>query len=358
MKPLTLHCPQCGLDSPGVEQHAQPCPGCQTLIVHVGSGTLEALRFGGHHLPAEGHTVALVCRTCGGTLPEEEVAGKAPTKVRCGYCGCKANLPDVLGLLRLAVTRPSALPSTTRRFFMAWGSVMGLFLITVIYHAMRPSPRLDVDQYLVMQAGEPSDTVNGVQRYALHARSSSITVLPRGNHFIHATVAADELKDTHLRLHVTAVQEATRARHEMVVSLWNGAVIGGEKFDPPSHPYSDLPLGDGLRPATWPPGRYHLLIEGATVQGAGPLPAQVRVEWSSWHSPGHGWLIFAANILIWSFAFGLLKMGRDPLEKRRVVNASLILAGIASLIVFIHEIHPLPGLYDRGQFTISTVPKP
>lgn len=350
MNAVILHCPQCGHDSSGIPDHARACPACRTLLIHVAGMTRSAVRYGGSALPAEKQTVAIVCCTCGGALPEEILQQKASLATRCAYCGSNALLPDVLGLLRLAVTRPRLLPVHVRRFFLAWGALLLMFLGTCALHVLQDSPALDVEQFIVLQQGEPATEVNGARRHVLNARGSSITVKPRGNSFLNAIVSADRLKDTHLRLKVTAVREETRERREMWITLWDGATSGGgEALSPASHPYAEPSLGANYSPATWPPGRYHLVIEEAEVRG-GELPAMLSVTWSSWHSPGHGWYILAANVLLWTFLLTLMKVGRDPLSPGPVWNRGLLAALAVCVGLLVNEVAPVPGLYAKGTF--------
>lgn len=365
MSKVDLHCPQCGYDSQGPPQRAVECGRCETLLVNLGGTTKAAREFDGRSFPSEKDTLALVCRVCGAPWPIEVT--KSPTGAECSYCGHPAELPPTLrAILKVTATHPAALPPSIRAFHLQWAFIAALFVVVAVLHFTLPSRALDAEDTLQLTNTTFVESTPDGDRYKLSVVTPTVNVQLTANSFLHAVIKAYEfdtagkevierilIPNSELRLRVAAVEEATGAERESWIKLWHKPPPGKNKEDPESHPYAQVPLAKGWDVATWPPGKYHIVIKEAIVRG-GSLPPKLHVEWSSMVMNANGLIILVVNILLWLALFDLWRSNRHRFRKPSVswvAALALLLCGI----LLVDVLHPLPYFHTTGQFTPVSV---
>jgi hypothetical protein len=364
MKNVTLHCPQCGFDNHGPSQRAVECQHCEVLLVNLSGVTKAAREFDGRTFPSEYDTLALVCRVCGAPWPVS--ATEQPSGSECSYCGHPAVLPPTLrALLKVSATKPSALPPGIRGFHLQWGTILVLFILYVILHFTAPSKALDEKGLVSLESAALVEDGPEGKRYSLQAVSPTAEVKLGGNSFLKADINAYEvvtenskvvlrvfIPNSELRLRVAAVQESTGEARESWIRLWDNPPPPAKDEGVKSHPYAGVPLGEGWKVATWPPGKYHLEIREAIIRG-GELPKKLIVDWRSTEMNGNGTMIFLANILLWTGLFDLGRFNRHRFRKPRLSWVAAI--GFALCVAAIVNIYrPLPFLHDKGSFPAIT----
>lgn len=360
MKNVTLHCPQCGFDNHGPAQRAVECSHCEVLLVNLSGVTRAAREFDGRIFPSEHDTLALVCRVCGAPWPI--AAAEQPAGSKCSYCGHPANLPPTLrAMLKVSATHPSALPPGIRGFHFQWGIILALFILLVILHATAPSPALREEDPVTLESAALVEDGPQGKRYSLQAISPTVEVKLGGNSFLNSSVDAFEvvtegndvvtrvfIPNSELRLRVAAVQESTRAVRESWIRLWDNPPPPAKDEGVKSHPYAQVPLGEGWQVATWPPGKYHLEIREAIILG-GELPKQLIVDWNSMEMNANGTLIFLANILLWMGLFDLSRFNRHRFRQPRLSWVAAIAAALC-VAAIVNVYRPLPFLHEQGSF--------
>lgn len=133
----SVRCPQCGADlkpPASVGPAVETCAYCRTVVVHGVTVRVAGRAVGDEagRLTPETWTRALTCRLCGAPLPDAATRAD-PQNVRCAYCGHRARLaPGILAVLRVALTRPRALPPRLRRSLLLWAAVWAVGLFAVL----------------------------------------------------------------------------------------------------------------------------------------------------------------------------------------------------------------------------------
>lgn len=360
MKNVILRCPQCGFDNRGPSQRAVECQQCEVLLVNLCGVTKAARELEGRSFPVEHDTLALVCRVCGAPWPM--AAAEQPAGSKCSYCGHPAVLPPTLrALLKICATRPSALPPGIRGFHLQWGIILVLFLLSTTLHFTAHSPALDEETAVSLETANLAESSPEGSRYSLQVASPTVEVKLRGNSYLSAGIDAFEIvteggkvvtrsfmPNSELRLRVAAVQESTGAVRESWIRLWDNPPPPARDEGVKSHAYAQVPLSDGWKVATWPPGKYHLEIREAIIRG-GELPKKLIVDWNSMAMNTNGILIFLANILLWMGLFDLARFNRHRFRKPRISWLAAI-AFILCVAAIVDIYRPLPFLHDHGSF--------
>lgn len=324
-------CPQCGTENHFRGSVATQCRNCETLLVRIADRVKRAEGFEGH-LPADGETVALICRFCAGALSQEVLKGGS--YARCEFCGERASLPPtVKSALRVMMRHPRALPPSLRALTLLWGGITAIFLATILLYALMPEPSLG------LRGVTPLKVVSAeAEVIKLDARTPTVSVHPRGNAFPYLSLAvwessAEGVKSTipgeQLQLLVTAVREEDGARRSEWLMY---ADLEGK--EPRLHDtFSFTAYGAG--PLL--PGHYHLEISEARLRGGnGALPKEVAYEWNTFRETLNLWFILMANVLIWSFVFDLKRWAKagDPLKSHLHWRPVLMVALMAGLVYF------------------------
>jgi hypothetical protein len=311
---MTAPCPRCGATVTFAKRPAiGTCTHCQTFLVFAGGSTLPARSFS--RTLADG-VFALVCNLCGGPLPSIDPTSKVlssggaiPKHVVCEYCDHDADLPPTaMAVLRLLVTKPSVAPPAVASMGRAWlgiGSV-GLTVIVVAFARGSDHSTLEAD----------------VGRDDLPWKSQDVDINPRSGGFPSLSIHdRDAVGSAHQCMKVSFVDVG----RNITRSDWVTMTDGSGKF---------------LFGVAWlPAGTYRvelLAFEGATLP-----PKSVHVDLDTLRSAPLGWLIIAANVLIWFFVFDLRwtkgSFTRSP-RKSRVVR---VLALVSMVVLGIEIVHPL-----------------
>ncbi|MBN1773313.1 MAG: hypothetical protein JXB32_18770 [Deltaproteobacteria bacterium] len=300
-----VRCPQCGADltppAPG-KTAVETCAYCRTVVVH--GATLRTLgRAVGAEAPRltpEAWTTALTCQLCGAPLPDAATRAE-PRRVRCAYCGHRARLaPGILAVLRVAATRPRALPPRLRRGVLFWTAVwvLGLFVVTPLT-VWRNERR----EHCVVEMETGPQPVSARRSFEVPSYPQSFgsgTVRLR----YELLGKADEPVCVAVRL-----RRGDRARQTSLIVRPDD-----------SHRWGALPkVGAGTYKAS--------------VQASSRAPAAVRVHLESSGALSLGWIIATLNVLLWLMGLDLFRsrFGRPAVVRHRVARA-LVLAWLALLL--------------------------
>ncbi len=363
-----VNCPQCGADAPARDHVATECPQCTTLLVSLRGTVRRAAGFQGH-LPREGDTVALVCRTCGGALPDEVL--RAGAGARCTYCGERADLPPtILSMLRAMVTHPGGIPVAARNIARFWMTAAAAFVAVVLIYMFTPNTSLRTENSLPLSPATLVKEEGDARWYRLETRTESVTFRPRGSQRPSLGLEAYEfppgpgvkrvnlLNQQHAQVLVTLVREKTGERLSRWISMYQGRDYSTDKkYYPDELLHASFHLDDHFRFRPLPPGSYHLEVTEMVLRGQGPPPTHFIAEWNGHYSDMNMWFIAAANILGWLFIMDLRRLARARLgEQSRWFGWTHVVAVFVLLMLLVESVHPLDPLGLKPGFNVREEP--
>lgn len=317
--PEPFRCPYCGADlthaGPTGAAAVQTCPYCRAVVVR---GAPPGPTGGRGASPPAGQPQvrALLCQLCGAPLPEAATRAD-PRNVRCEYCGHRARFPaGILAVLRVAFTRPRALPPLLRRTLLVWAALwaLGLFVaLPLTLWRTSQSERLVID----LQGGSPPTPVERSFQVPSHLQEYG-----RGTVRWSARPTGDAPAPICVAVRV---RRADRAVQDSCV-LRTARDRCDDGFD----------VG---------PGDYEV-----TVQASSGAPAAVQVRLDASGAASLGWIV-ATLILLWfAMALELFRFRFDRPARLRMYVARAVGVGWLLLLLAVAAFRwdPLAEKVDLG----------
>ncbi|HSI62430.1 MAG TPA: hypothetical protein VLE43_04905 [Candidatus Saccharimonadia bacterium] len=359
-----VNCPQCGADTPARDHIATACSGCGTLLVSLKGQVKRARGFEGH-LPREEDTVALVCRLCGGALPDDVL--KAGTGAKCTYCGERADIPpSILAMFRAMVTHPRAVPLAARRISQFWiGAAIAFAIITGIYMTTPPtSARAEVEMKLANP--ELVKTEGDARYYRLKAEAGPFELKPRGNinpslylKFYDFKGPGGEIqhliRNQEIFVLTTVTFEDTGERRSRWLTMFDGAQFSRSSYLPTDRVYETFYFHNSYAGAL-PVGKYHVEVSEFILRGEGEPPPYVVCEWNSSYSEMNMWFIMSFNALAWIFLLDVRRLSKKKLGDTKWIGVTKGLAVAILVFLLVESVRPIDPLGNKGTFEPDTAP--
>jgi DNA-directed RNA polymerase subunit RPC12/RpoP len=359
-----VHCPQCGADTPVRDHIATACSGCGTLLVSLKGQVKRARGFSGH-LPREEDTVALVCRLCGGALPDDVL--KSGTGAKCTYCGERADIPPtILAMFRAMVTHPRAVPLAARRISQFWiGTAIAFAIITVIYMTLPPP---DTQEEVEMKLANPElvKTEGDARYYRVNGRAGPFELKPRANlnpslYLKFYDFNKSEGKIQHLIRNqeifvlTTAVFENTGERRSRWLTMFDGAQFSRSTYLPTDRVYEAFYFQNTLV-GSLPIGKYHVEVSEFILRGEGDPPPYVVCEWNSGYTEMNMWFIMSFNALAWILLLDVRRLSKKQLGDTKWIGITQWLTVTILVFLLIESVWPLDPFGNKGKFEADTAP--
>ena len=359
-----VNCPQCGADTPVRDHIATACSGCGTLLVSLKGQVKRARGFEGH-LPREEDTVALVCRLCGGALPNVVLNSGAGAK--CTYCGERADIPpSIRAMLRAMVTHPRAVPLAARRISQFWIGAVTAFAIILGVYIATPDVSRRAEMEMPLANPELVKTEGDARYYRLKAGAGPFELKPRGNINPSLNLKFYDFKSPGGKIQhlirnqeifvlTTVTFEKTGERRSRWLTMFDGAQFR-RSSDLPTHRLYEAFYFHNSYAAAMPVGKYHVEVSEFILRGEGDPPPYVVCEWNSSYSEMSMWFIVSFNALAWIFVLDVRRLSKKKLGDTKWLGATQGITVVVLVFLAVESVRPIDPLGNKGRFEPRTAP--
>ncbi|RBP35505.1 hypothetical protein DES53_12125 [Roseimicrobium gellanilyticum] len=354
-----VNCPQCGADTPVRGHVATSCSGCHTLLVSLRGQVRRAQGFEGH-LPREDDTVALVCRLCGGALPDEVL--KAGTGAKCTYCGERADIPPtILAMFRAMVTHPSAVPLAAKRVAQFWMGAAIAFAVIVGVYMLTPDTSSRTELNMPLSNPELVKTEGDARYYRISAQAGPFELKPRGNLYPSFFLKGYDYKSGEVKSHhlihnqeifflTTLVSEQTGVRRSQWISMFDGAQYSREKEIPESDLSGELSLHGADKSYRLPVGKYRVEVSQIILRGGGEPPPYIVCEMNASYSEMNQILVFLFFGVAWILFLDVHRVARKKLGDTKWFGLPQWITIAAGVFLLVEVLRPMDPFGAKGAF--------